>query len=684
VSRLLVVNPPGRDKLKLKLHTLSWPPQDWSDYKALEFFLHLPVDYPVRGMVLKFGIHAGGGTGRMIWRGISPESLESGAWTRILFPLRRANIDGDLTDVRQVRFYVAESWYEDGDALDLRIDDLSLLKEYIVPGASEWIRVAGVPLDIPDAARAQTLPVLYPVLPLEFIYPDSALSARTPLERLSTRAALGETTAVTFAVLAGNEGIQDLKLTSSDLRGPNERTIPKEQCDARVVKVWEQAALHWEVFRPTDAILVPELLLKDDRIAINERRDAAGQYDAPHVLNVPFGTDVPAHTVKQVWLSITVPRDAVPGLYSGSVRLSARRGLTARTLPFTLEVLPFELPEPKLTYGAYYRWRPWREGLINITEDRFLADLRELKTAGFHSLSCYDPVNLEKWIDAMNRVGMRGPVVILVGKQREVAERAVAVCQRKRMPCYFYGVDEPNGKEKFGQHKLLSALLHGVGGKVMTAILPRTARNLLEQGEGLDWANHSIQNGHSSAYIAQRRAGTADATAPFETYYWQVYEENPTRNRMLCGFYLWTSGLDGAFPYEYQCPPGMLPYTKDARETMHNVKEGGTSRTFRAWNLTYPSREGPVSTLQWEGCRLGVNDVRYLTVLERYIATLEQQGRTDDARAAQVKLSRIVSPFTKLPVDPSVHANPYVEPKSFENARAELVSLILQVREQLK
>jgi len=162
-----------------------------------------------------------------------------------------------------------------------------------------------------------------------------------------------------------------------------------------------------------------------------------------------------------------------------------------------------------------------------------------------------------------------------------------------------------------------------------------------------------------------------------------VYEENPTRNRMLCGLYLWSSGLEGAFPYEYQAPIG-LPYTRDTRPSMKRVKKGSKPRTFRAWCLTYPSREGPVSTLQWEGCRMGVNDVRYLTLLENMIAQLAKRGRITEARAANARMDKIVAAFAPLPSDPSVYTNPYVEPAKFEVARRQLVDLALQVKRQLE
>ncbi len=654
-------------------------PQDWSAYKGLEFYLFVPAGQPLAGQVIKYGIATQGAGAGLRWKTVSADAVQPGAWVRIVVPLGGSNVRGDLRRVMRIRFYVAENWYADGDELNFYLDDFALLKELKGEGGSEWIRPAGPPLKTPRPYLKQSTPAIYPVLPLEFIYPDTDLSRRKPVEALALRAARGETKALTFAVLAGAANIKDLSLTVSDLKGPAGAAIPSRAVDARVVKVWEQAALHWEVLREDDKILVPELLLKDDRFPFDESRDERGEYHAPHVSSVPFGTDVPAHTLKQVWLNIDAPAEATPGAYEGVLTLRAKAGLPTRRIPLRLQVLPFRLPAPKLLYGIYYRWRPWTTGRFAIPEDRFLADLKALKDAGFEAVTLYNPAQAEKWLQAMSEIGMKGPVVMMGirnPKQDELA-RLVAACRQRGIACYFYGVDEPNDKKRTEQHKRLSALLHRAGGKVMTAIVPATAQKLVDAGEPLDWANHAIPN--AAPYLLARRGGKVRKTAAFETYYWQVYEENPTRNRLLCGFYLWASGLEGAFPYEYQAPIG-LPYTHDTRTTMHRVKKGGKPRTFRAWCLTYPSREGPVSTLQWEGCRMGVNDVRYLTLLESLIGELRKRGRTAQAKTANARMAKIIAAFTRLPADPSVFTNPYVEPAKFEKARRQVVDLALEVK----
>lgn len=77
-------------------------------------------------------------------------------------------------------------------------------------------------------------------------------------------------------------------------------------------------------------------------------------------------------------------------------------------------------------------------------------------------------------------------------------------------------------------------------------------------------------------------------------------------DRFLCGIYLWRWNLDGAMPFAYQQIAGPDPYGEGS---------GGERRHM----LTYPSLRGPVSTVQWEACREGIYDLRYVATLQSWL-----------------------------------------------------------------
>ena len=72
----------------------------------------------------------------------------------------------------------------------------------------------------------------------------------------------------------------------------------------------------------------------------------------------------------------------------------------------------------------------------------------------------------------------------------------------------------------------------------------------------------------------------------------------PETYRRNYGLLLWQWGFDGAMTHAYQCGYGFI----------WNDFDG----LYRDENMTYPTADGVIDTLQWEGYREGVNDLRYL------------------------------------------------------------------------
>ena len=83
----------------------------------------------------------------------------------------------------------------------------------------------------------------------------------------------------------------------------------------------------------------------------------------------------------------------------------------------------------------------------------------------------------------------------------------------------------------------------------------------------------------------------------------------------MSGFYLWKSKLDGIFPYCYQ-----MLNTEDPYDDFTPWEWCG--KKWRPHLVTYPSKEGPIDTLQWEAIIEGINDMKYIATLESYIDKL--------------------------------------------------------------
>ena len=95
--------------------------------------------------------------------------------------------------------------------------------------------------------------------------------------------------------------------------------------------------------------------------------------------------------------------------------------------------------------------------------------------------------------------------------------------------------------------------------------------------------------------------------------------EEPETYRRNYGLQLWQRGYDGAATWAYQWPFG---------ESLWD--DFDTDFQARDHMMTYPSADGPLSTIQWEGWREAVNDVRYLST---YLKLLEDAKGKPSARA---------------------------------------------------
>ena len=93
----------------------------------------------------------------------------------------------------------------------------------------------------------------------------------------------------------------------------------------------------------------------------------------------------------------------------------------------------------------------------------------------------------------------------------------------------------------------------------------------------------------------------------------QVGYENPEIYRRNYGLALWKAGYDGAMDYMYQKNYG----------SMWNDFDG---TKYRDQCFTYAASDQIISTIQWEGFREAVDDIRYLSTLLNKIDQLKNKG----------------------------------------------------------
>jgi len=175
---------------------------------------------------------------------------------------------------------------------------------------------------------------------------------------------------------------------------------------------------------------------------------------------------------------------------------------------------------------------------------------------------------------------------------------------------YFYGIDEATGDRLKAQQSAWKAV-QDAGGKTFVACYKQTYETM---GALL---NTAVLAGRPDPEEAKKYHSVGSEV--FCYAYPQVGNEEPETYRRNFGLVLWKAGFDGAMDYAYQHGFG-------------HVWNDFDSPHYRDHNFTYPTVNGVVGTVQWEGFREAVDDVRYVTTLEHVLATAGDTEHGAEAR----------------------------------------------------
>ncbi len=380
--------------------------------------------------------------------------------------------------------------------------------------------------------------------------------------------------------------------------------LPRADMEVRVVKVTPQSG-SGSLRDPDTAGLSPGLLVKDDRVAL------AGT-DARVRLVGPAVCDIAADTSKQFWLTVSVPRGTPAGSYVGRLAVSGR-GLDAPfSVPVTLTVLPLRLLSPAKQYGVDLRSRldpaptiavPSPDGRDLVTDfvpkETLDGQLADIAGHGFTIASLYDaPATLFDAVTEYRAYGLGTPYNLYkgAGDPQDVEKGR----QAHSAPALTYYTDpEPNSAAASRMAPMVKAGLPNV------TYIPRQA-DFDALNADADTLIYSRDSEYAQTLL---RTGGKRTSMTRDWWYWPATNADPKTNRVDAGFLLWRSNFYGAFLPDYQTAFGSDPYDESA------AGAPASKAAYRPLMLTYPVHGGVLDTLQWEACREGVTDVRYLTTM---------------------------------------------------------------------
>jgi hypothetical protein len=525
-------------------------------------------------------------------------------------------------------------------------------------------------------------------------------------------AAKGEFEPASFVTFAFSN-VDKAQMKATALSG-SAGTIPAGNVDLKVVKCWYQAGTAWYSYfaDSTGREMVPELLLNDENLIKVDTNTCDNYLRAdypkgteyvwisnPAAVDVPFNAEttpvadaktlqpfaLTAGEFKQFWVTVKVPKDAAPGIYTGSINIAC--GGAGASVPLSVRVLPFELPTPMTNYDLSHEYYtmlyndPHYNDILQLNggdtahadrkmlaiyrnmrdhsvmnplftdykaeiKDAFIRELRILKASGVSTDPLFGGVPGSpgyNWLFS--------PAV----KDKPVAEQTEPVDFMKRVDeaydivtgelghnrVYCFGWDEPSMSILVTERKPWKYIRD----KGMQVLSTGKDKHLLYAGYNEDFCN-------ASGTPTRERADKWHAMGSRIISYANPHTgpENPDFVRRTHGMHAYKANHDGIGNYIVSA-------------TGWNDFLG--SYNYRCFNMTYPTKEGVIDTLEWEGMREAIDDVRYATKLKQLAGKAIASGKTESVYAGRKALQ-----WLELMDEKSADLN---------SARMEMINYILQL-----
>ena len=558
-------------------------------------------------------------------------------------------------------------------------------------------RVADDFKDIPHAAGFvhYDVPAMSPLQRLPDIYPEDGIAGGT----MRIVAAGDEYEPGAFLIYPlRNLGKTQLALTP--FTTADGKVFPAEDLDMKVVKVWYQNRNAWySYFGDTGFKLVPELLLHDeDLIRVDTARKAnygrvyaadgsireqwlnpprsmnrtywdfhhgggafksmAPGFDDAKTLQ-PVALDKGA--MREFFLTAHVRAGTPAGLYRGAVKVGDHG-----EIPVTIRVLGFDLPKPKCyfdddfdflvcsySYNCLGMIMAENGGDLDLAIRQYKASMEDM-VAHNQDMSFLrfglGPESILCW-KLMMEAGMRPDVglggVGSSGTEAE-AKRRAAICDRiyGHHNIYLAHGDEPPASWLVAQRGTYR-VNQKAGFKFMLAGKDQVFR---KTGYLYDWHNIAKNPEDDSTTSLWNQLGSGAHIAWYACQH--VGVENPEFNRRQNGMAPYLAGYSALCNYAHHYGP----YNDD-------------STTYRPMVFAYGCYSGVIDTLQWEGFREGLDDIRYATALVK-LARRAAKSQDIDTRYAGNKALQYLASFRR-------------DADDLDACRAEMTNYILSLRKAL-
>ena len=340
------------------------------------------------------------------------------------------------------------------------------------------------------------------------------------------------------------------------------------------------------------------------------------------------------------WILLRAGKDAGAGAHRGEVVVNVA-GQKKLTLPLAVSVRPFALPRPNIPFGMYFSMNYFPADLRSDEYKRMY--YRDMVAHGMTSCTLMPTalaefaedtakrmgtVKFDSWpagrdIEMMKEEGLLHadlPAMLLDGRIGEAADKgqmaADLVREREKRgwpELVLYMRDEPGWK----QFEELTPWL--TEWKKIPGVRNVTAMNS-QPPYGLGYI-HDVWVVRNDEITRELVREAHRMGCDVWTYAIDLAFTNPLANRYYAGIYTWAFGLGGNFPWAYHDQQKFY-LDEDGQPTMHPAN-----------GFVMPSKDGPCPSVGWEGRREGIDDYRYILLLE----TILEKVDASEPRAAAAR-----------------------------------------------
>ena len=324
--------------------------------------------------------------------------------------------------------------------------------------------------------------------------------------------------------------------------------------------------------------------------------------------------DLPEGRSVNFWLTFRADPETSPGVHQGKIRIQPD-GRAATELNLAIRVRPFELAAPRAAFSMFFRedFLPKRFGSWSLKDELALAFYRDMAAHGQNSASFLmagdytqlPPRNsrmVDKTLALAREAGLIHPDIPCIAVQHNIVsnppypsgmaraqmEAAVAWLETERRKrgwpeIMLYGRDEPPYPEP---------VLRGTYGPLRR--LPIRLTTAMNGRAVYGFGDfHDVWIVLGGGITPEMRAEAKRLGAEVWTYSYRILREgfSPLRQRYYAGLYTWANRLGGNMVWAYS-----------------------SGHHSHAW--WEPDRDEPMPVTGWEARREGVDDYRYLQMVE--------------------------------------------------------------------